>query len=241
MQRGRALATSKEARPTAGELEQRGRAFIATTLRDQIVLGPGESLEALATRYLVEDSVRVRGDHYTEEDAPRVVASRVVFGRSLDGTPVLGRGSWISVSFTNDGTAVEFEYDWPAYARTQVARTALGLDAILVRAGSLSQVSLAAPGISVRSMECGYHDSTSPGAALQPACSVDYSHRLASGEVATYADVIPASEQVEEDSRWRESREIRNLATRSAARAITASGLRGLFRESLGRLQLKKK
>jgi hypothetical protein len=241
MQRGRAFATSKEGRIGAAELERRGRAFIATTLREQIVLGTGESLEALATRYMVEDSVRIRGEKYTSEDAPRVVASRVVFGRSLDGTPVLGRGSWISVSFTNDGTPVEFEYDWPTYSRATATRTALGLDAILVRAGSLSQVSLAAPGISVRSMECGYHDSTSPGAALQPACSVDYSHRLESGEVAMYSDVIPAAEQVEEDSRWRESREVRNVAARSAARSISANGLRSLFRESLGRLQLKKK
>jgi hypothetical protein len=231
MQRGHAFATSQGARQSAAELEQRGRAFIAQTLRDQIALGAGESLEALSTRHLVEDSVRIDGDRYTEDGAPRVLASRIVFGRKVDGTAVIGPGSWVSVTFTNDGTPVEFEYDWPTYSRVAATRSTLGLDAILERANGLADIPLDAPGVQLRHMECGYYDSTSPDASLQPACSLAYAHRAADGTVTARAAVVPAGREVERDPRWRETGELQNARMRVTAGSPHAAALRERLRD----------
>lgn len=239
MRRGHVSARSHDARQGAAELEQRGRAFIAQTLREQITLGPGESLEALSTGHLVEDSVRIEGERYSQEGEARVLASRIVFGRKVDGTAVLGPGSWVSVTFTNDGTPVEFEYDWPAYSRVQATRATLGLDAILERADVLAEVPLDAPGVQLRHMECGYYDSTSPGASLQPACSLAYSHQATDGTVTVRAAVIPAGKEVEPDARWRETGALGNLqsgmgGSGSPRVAALRAALRGVAARSLG-------
>lgn len=48
-----------------------------------------------------------------------VVANRIVFGRVIGGAPVLGGGSTIHLTFANDGTPLDFTYDWPSYEAKQ--------------------------------------------------------------------------------------------------------------------------
>ncbi len=239
LERGRALAVPKSARMSALDLEAKARAFVTTVLADQVVLGAGEKLVPLATQYLMEDGAAVVGNTHSQTDQrlPEVVANRITFGRTIDGVPVLGPGSWVSVTLTNDGAPAEFEYEWPSYVRIGKARTALELDAIVARGAALSAVSLESTGTRIKSMDCGYYDSTSPGSALQPACALDYSHRSQTGMASAHQTVIPATADVTIDAKWGETQLLLRPETQARLREAKIPALRGLLRSAVTHLK----
>jgi hypothetical protein len=244
MQKGRALAVPKSERMSVTELEGRARSFIHTVLADHVVLGSGEGLVPVATRFLVEDGAAIEGNTHskTKQQLPRVVANRMVFGRTIDGVPVLGAASWVSVTLSNDGTPTEFEYDWPTYVRVGNGRAVVDVDAIAARGAALSRVSLEAPSVRIRSMDCGYYDSASGGGTLQPACTLDYSYETPEGGTSVYQTVIPAAADVEVDPKWSETRELLKPEVRARINAVRMPALRNLLRNaatSLKRVQVR--
>ncbi len=209
----------------AAELEQKGRAFIASQLASQIVLGPDETLVALRADYRTEGGQ----DLATRQISSAVVANRIVFGRVIGGVPVVGNGSKVILTFTNDGALESFRYDWPLYkvaasqnivdaaeilARVQkvngvrngvVASTA----AVAVPAGGSKVYPLAlTPNTELQAMECGYYDPGSYGhkiQSVQPGCTYLTVAHDASGMRAGYAGAVPAGASFAVDGGWLET------------------------------------
>ena len=97
-------------------LEALGRSFISRELGRYVVLANGEELLALSSVHQVSrDQANAPGAPSEEEE---VGGSIVSFIRTVEGVPVVGRGSKVAVVFANDGTAVGFDFDWPTYGRT---------------------------------------------------------------------------------------------------------------------------
>lgn len=211
---------------SAAELEQKGRAFIASKLASEIVLGLEEELIPVRADYRTEGGQDVA----TGEITRAVVANRIVFSRTLRGVPVVGNGSKVILTFTNDGSLESFRYDWPKY---QAATSQKVVDAgeILSRVQKVIGVrnGVAAPtsGITVPSsegeaypvaltsntqlqtLECGYYDAGSFSGhiqAVQPGCTYLAVSQDANGMRQGYAGAVPAGAQFESDTGWLETR-----------------------------------
>jgi hypothetical protein len=107
-------AEPSRAMPIA-QLEAAGRSFMARSLADTVMLGPTERLEPEATSARTEGGVAVDGTLAYSA----VVANRIVFTREVEGVPVVGAGSKVTITFLNDGSVESFRYDWPQYTRTE--------------------------------------------------------------------------------------------------------------------------
>lgn len=215
------LSKQEHARPVAerlsqGELERLGRRFIAERLEGLIEVGPGEEIFPLYTEF------EISGGGSTEEGAvpepEEVVASAVVFSRTIDGIPIVGAGSKIGVVFANDGVPVGFDFDWPQYRLSGTQQRVLPLDAILERTAKLASLPLGSPEVTISRFDCGYYDPgirhRDPEAPVQAACFVQALqttivdpevHRRdpASGHLrAGVAEMIPAGVTVEPDRHW---------------------------------------
>jgi hypothetical protein len=210
----------------AAELEQRGRAFIASNLASEIVLGADEELVALRTDYRNEGGQ----DAATGEISRAVVANRIVFGRTLHGVPIVGNGSKVILTFTNDGSLESFRYDWPAY---QVAATQTVVDSgeilsrvqkvvsarngvaaprygVLVpsRGHAASPVELT-PNSQLQKLDCGYYDAGSRARqtqSVQPGCTYLAVSQDANGTRAGYAGAVSAGAQFALDAAWLETK-----------------------------------
>jgi hypothetical protein len=226
---GRAHSQGKplSAKMSSEELEQRGRAFIASKLASQIVLGPNEQLVAEHTNYRIEGGQDLK----TEEISQAVVDNRIVFARTLNGVPVVGNGSKITLIFLNDGSLASFRYDWPKY-RTSTTQNLVDAGQILTRVqtvlGSRSDVTPATQSVPVPSaegdayplqmtpntklvaLECGYYDNGSFAGhttqSVQPGCAYRAISQDTAGMRSGYAGAVPTGAQFEQDSAWLETR-----------------------------------
>jgi len=213
----------------AAELEQKGRAFIASNLASQIVLAAEEELVAVRTDYRTEGGQELATGAITQA----VVANRIVFGRTLNGVPVVGNGSKVILTFTNDGSLESFRYDWPAYqtADTRTAtQTVVNASEILSRLQKVvsARNGVAAPtsGVIVPSsqsavfpleltsntqlqaLDCGYFDGGSwarQTQSIQPGCTYLALSQDTNGTRTGYAGAVPAGAQFALDSAWRET------------------------------------
>jgi hypothetical protein len=210
----------------AAELEQRGRAFIAANLASQIVLGVDEELVALRADYRTEGGQ----DAATGQISQAVVAHRIVFGRTLNGVPIVGNGSKVILTFTNDGSLESFRYDWPAYqvtatqtvveagevlsrvqkvvsARNGVAAPRYG---VIVPSGARAAAPVElTPNTQLQTLDCGYYDAGSRARqtqSVQPGCTYLAVSQDANGTRAGYAGAVPAGAQFAMDSAWPETR-----------------------------------
>jgi hypothetical protein len=217
------LARPVSERLSLGRLETLGRIFMSKQLKGVVRLGPGEALVPLFTRH------QVKGGGSTAEGAKpvpeKVVASTIVFGRTVNGVHIIGPGSKVAITFANDGTPVAFDYDWPVYRRTGRSQSLLSTAELKSRADDLLTVKLDTEGVSLKRMECGYFDLGArhhdPEALVQAACSYQYSKRTivdpelhrsdpASGHVmGAFMQAIPAAQSVEPDHGWREAAQVR--------------------------------
>ncbi|MBI4511074.1 MAG: hypothetical protein HY698_15685 [Deltaproteobacteria bacterium] len=198
-------------RMTNDELEKRGRDFISRDLSGFIKLGQNETLVPFKTEYQVDGGQSASGGSATN----LVVASTVVFSRTIDGLHVVGPGSKVAITFINDGTPVGFDFDWAPYARTGRKQEVLAVSKILERGKRF----LPTGGTTkLQRFECGILDQGArrrdPSALLQSAC---YFHQMSTrvGDAArnrlnpadglirsAHADPIPAGLTVEPDLKW---------------------------------------
>ena len=211
------------------QLEAAGRDFISRFLADAITLGSAERLEPEATSARTEGGVAVDGTSAYSA----VVANRIVFTREIDGVPVVGAGSKVTITFLNDGSVELFRYDWPQYTPTGRVQATAGVPEILKRVqrvlggrtdrdfvgtgdkpGALARQAPVELGdkATLQRLACGYYD---PGvmvreadAPVQPGCYYHVVHTRGEGEFITRAarsGAVPAAQRFEADRSWPEA------------------------------------
>lgn len=222
------VAQSHPAAISAANLESAGRNFIASKLSGAIKLQPGEAIVPELVSYLKVTGGSADGKVVV---APKVIANAISFTREINGIPVVGPGSKISIIFLNDGTVASFRYDWAAYASTGRSQNALPVGDVLQRVQRVvgarsngvalqpvivpanvtpdTQVDLGAD-MRLARLACGYYDQgfiVRGSAPLQAGCYYHASHVVApAGQVSTaaFAGAVPASTNPELDDAWSE-------------------------------------
>lgn len=207
------------------DLEAKGRAYIASKLASQIALGKDEELVALRADYRTEGGQ----DLITGETHSAVVANRIVFGRMLGGVPVVGNGSKVILTFSNDGSLESFRYDWPAYQAGNALQV-VGAGEVLsrvqkvmsVRAGVAPSSIVPVPGgagkafplelgpdAQLQGLECGYYDSglqDGKARSVQPGCTYLAVSKDVNGMRVGHAGAVPAGVSFDVDASWLETR-----------------------------------
>ena len=133
----------------------------------------------------------------------------MTFARTIDGLPVLGRGSKARITIDVHGSPVGFEIDWVPWSATADDVALVDTDTLTRRQYSAA-LRLAGSSVALTRTECGYYD---PGALsttsqqLQPACIYAYESVVTSDEMGhpAYEDVIPAARAVIRDPGWAET------------------------------------
>jgi len=237
----RAHASGKDVsqKLSASTLEEVGRAFIASNLAEVIVLGPGEEVVPISTDYRIDGGQ----DLISGELTSAVVANRIMFGRTLQGVPVVGGGSTVVVTLANDRSVESFRYDWPVYDSAN-AQTMADQGEILqrlqkviggrsgaaplfrpmtpTRQEAASPVHLNADTV-LQKLECGYYD---PGAAardasapVQAGCVYHAVSEDPDGIRTGFAGAVPAGTSIEPDDAWKEAVILSNRTPVSAPNA----------------------
>ncbi len=223
------LAKDSSQKLSAESLEQSGRAFINSKLGSVILLGAGEELVPVRTDYLIEGGQDVK----TRQITRSVVANRMVFGRTINGVPVVGGGSTVVLTFANDGAVESFQYDWPSYQATS-ARSVVDSAEILhrvqqavnARTGVSASNTLVVPSAKIISpvqsttlqkLECGYYD---PGASardahapVQSGCVYHAVKQDANGMRQGFAGAVPGAQQIEPDDNWTEAHIVQGMGS----------------------------
>jgi hypothetical protein len=193
------------------------------------MLRKGERLVPEATSVRIESGIATDGTSASSS----VVSNRIVFTREIDGIPVVGAGSKVTITFLNDGSVESFRYDWPTYVPTGRKQRQTTNEAILRRiqhvVGVRTNTAIAdavhsASGITTANQQidlggnmqlerlaCGYYD---PGfmnravkAPVQAGCYYHVVYSKGAGEYVTkaaYSGAVPAAKQAEPDARWPE-------------------------------------
>ena len=214
---------------TLAQLEPAGRDFIARSLADTIMLGPAERFEPEAT---ARTEGGVAADGTSAYSA--VAANRIVFTREIDGVPVVGAGSKVTITFLNDGSVESFRYDWPQYTPTERIQATVDVAEILKRVQKVAgirsdrdfvprpnNVREPEPGpapvelggnAALQRLACGYYD---PGvivreadAPVQAGCYYHVVYTRGEGDFITRAarsGAVPAARQFEADRSWPEA------------------------------------
>ena len=222
--RAHSLGLPLSQKVSARVLEEKGRAFIAAHLASEITLAPGEQLVALRADYRTEGGQ----DLATGKTTEAVTGSRIVFGRSIGGTPVVGNGSKVIVTFTNDGAVESFHYDWPIYstgAPESVITPAEALSRVQsvmsVRAGVSAGKTVAAsagngsvypleiaPNTQLEALECGYYDAgvkSTMTQSVEPGCTYRVVLQDRLGTRTAFAGAVPAGALITADRGWLET------------------------------------
>lgn len=127
-ERARSIANGRPAPPTDGELESLARTFIAKRLVDLVTVERFEDLVPVSVARKNEAGTDGRGGV-----ASRVVASRILLARRVNGVPVVGGGGTISLTVANDGAPLAFAYDWPRYVGRASLQQTLPVGDLLAR------------------------------------------------------------------------------------------------------------
>ena len=221
--RSHSLAKPFADKLSSAALETAGRAFISSKLAGLIGLGRNEELVPVLTDYRVEGLQDLSTGVVTRS----VAANRVVFGRTLNGIPVVGNGSTVVVTFANDGSVESFHYDWPKY-EVAASQNLVTPSTLLAR---IQQVVSAHSGVApaftakvpnvveasrpvdlntdtkLQSMQCGYYDAGAAAghASVQPGCVYHAVYESSSGIRQGYAGAVPGGVQFESDANWVET------------------------------------
>ena len=209
-------------------MQSAGRDFISRVLGDTIVLGPGERLEPDLATARMEGGVSVDGSGGYSS----VVANRVVFTREVDGVPIVGAGSKVTITFLNNSSVELFRYDWPRYVATDRSGATVDVNEVLNRIGRIVGTrpqSLQRDGVlsplspdqtrpgrtTLQRLKCGYYD---PGvmvrdvdAPVQPACYYHLVEARGEGDLITRAarsGAVPAGQRIEIDRGWPEAAQL---------------------------------
>ncbi|MFZ5892997.1 MAG: hypothetical protein ACOY0T_18190 [Myxococcota bacterium] len=205
---GRGVALNE--RISDADAVSKANAFVSEALSSVVVLGEGETLEPWYVSYGISTSAPASATPVEPEK--RVQAAKVVFTRAIDGIPVVGNGSKVTVLLKHDGTPIGFDLNWARLERKAGSKQdVIAADAANERIKTLShQRSGGAQEVQKSKVECGLFDSgsASAGSKLQAACMHTYTLSLpASGLVpkTAWVDAVPVSRQVEKDTAWPES------------------------------------
>lgn len=199
------IVTTPTAKLANAELESLGRAFITKNLSDFVKRGRNDSITFLGTRYLHNGGTDLKGTTTDE-----VIANIAIFGREVNGVPVVGSGSKIAVWFTNDREPIGFDVDWSSYRPTALTQRILSKEQLEARIQAANIPLKDSSNAKLSRYECGYVDlgATRRGKSIQAGCSLSYVGHTgptnAAGESLTWARVefVPAGVRVLEDSRW---------------------------------------
>ncbi|MET0343339.1 MAG: hypothetical protein ABW252_20180 [Polyangiales bacterium] len=213
-ERGRSLGQ----RVATHVLEARAREIFAKQIAGAIHLKANERLVALSTKRLVEDVSD--GSTLLSE---RVVANRVLFGREIDGVPLIGNSSAVSVVLDNDGNMLEYEYDWPELEDAGSMESVVDFRCGVERLAALDESRARHEDAAVAHFECGYY--ASEGAAeLQPACAVVYRGTSEAGQAA-YEEIFPMTQTPRPVPSWKESLAVGTHANSCRAVYSTSASL----------------
>jgi hypothetical protein len=188
---------------------QRAEKFIRSSLSDTVVLGAGETLNPWYVSFKI--AVSGRASEVGVEPDKRVSAVKVVFTRAIDGIPVLGNGSKVTVFMTHDGEPAGFEVNWARLQRGAGDQKSLASAAAHERVSRVAHGNTGARNAATSTyFECGLYDSGigDAGVPLQPACLHTYSLALpASGLVSRTAriDAVPIGTVVQREKSWAEA------------------------------------
>lgn len=235
-QKAHSLAVDPSSKMSDAALQKIGLAFIGSQLKDVVALGPNEQLVPLRTDFRSE-----WGQDLTTSQVTRsVVANRVVFGRTINGTPIVGNGSRVVVTFANDGSVESYQYDWPKYEVTTTVHAVLDSTQVLGRVqrvvGARSGVamsSFAAPilnhsgaaaypvalstSTSLENLQCGYYDAGSAAnsaqSAIQAGCVYHATELGQNGVRRGFGGAVPAASTIESDANWTEVKLLQSAAT----------------------------
>lgn len=206
-------------RPTESELEALGRSFIAKQLTGLVATSAEEELVPFYTEFAIYGAMAVDGSGQVEPE--KVAAATVVFTRAVGGVPVVGPGSKVAVTFTNDKQPVAFDVDWAQYELRGDEQELLPLSDVLARSRVLADMAAHREPAEVEHLECGYYDPGArrkdPLAPIQAACFVQAKQRRVVDEAAqaanpadghvlvALAEAIPAAVEVAPDGDWPEA------------------------------------
>lgn len=247
--KAQALAVAPERVMPLARLETIGRAYIADHLSSVIQLAPGESLVARTASFRTEGGVDRNGLRAPD----RVTAQRIVFTREINGLPVTGPGSKVTITFLADASVESLRYDWSTYAPSGATQSMLGAKEILARVQRIAahRVGGALPSaapivgtgrdvgrvdlggdIQLERLECGYYDpgmaTRGSSALLQPGCYYHALHHTGGSQPMTagYAGAVPAAAQPARDDAWTEEVVLRAAAAHDVAAPTDASRTR---------------
>lgn len=219
------LGVDPSAAISDASLVSAGQAYIAAHLSAVLPLGPGEQMVPLRTSYRTDGGQ----DLVTMQITRTVVANTVVFGRTVSGAQVVGGGSTVTMSFTNDGALEFFQYDWPSYSQSSgQALEKIGVlldrlqEVVALRSGVATPTAPMTPPVTSTSpyplliaantllvkFECGYYDSGdqrhSSSTPVQAGCLY---HALwqQNGVNAGFSGAVPGAVNVLADSSWPEA------------------------------------
>jgi hypothetical protein len=195
----RELEAAGTVRLEKGELETLGRRFAGEALRDLVPLGANESLTFLGVRHLVNSEGSTDGRTSTH----RTVANIAIFGREVQGVPVVGSGSKVAVWFDNARQPVGFDVDWPVYRVSERTQNVLAPRELAERVAKTTIPYEGSAGKLSR-FECGYVDlgATRRGKTVQAGCSIAWQTTGRDGETVAHVEFVPAGAQVIEERRW---------------------------------------
>jgi hypothetical protein len=180
-----------------------------------VTLGRDEELVFLGSRYEYAGS---QGIDAAERGPDILEGWTSIFGRSIGGEMVIGRGSKVVVMFRADGTVEGFDLDWPAYASSGARMETLTVTAVRERGvhlkARLPQIAETMQRTALHtetSFECGLFDHggrSKRGAAetVQPACQETFHTDIAAGTTKGTILVVPAARVPIADDSWTEAR-----------------------------------
>ena len=210
------------------KLESLAREYISRVLGKIVTIDAGESLvpEFAATR--AQGGVAPDGG----SSISSVTGHRIIFTREIAGLPVVGAGSKVTVTFTNEGAVESFRYDWPSYQRSDRVESLVDASEILARiqrialtrvgerddgdrrkppVGDKPPLALGG-GAELQRLSCGYYDPghavQMQGGEIQPGCLYHVLHRRGEGDQITtagYSGAVPAGKSFTTEKNWPET------------------------------------
>jgi hypothetical protein len=239
------LAVEEGKKLSNQELETIGRALLAGKLRNIARLEKNETLYSAFIAHQREGSF----DLSTGKTVSRVIGSRIVFKRQINGIPVFGSGSSIALSFANNGSLESVYYDWPKYSESDeqslVARATVLQkiqDSAYKRAGRPVPTSAPSPSASkypvelaldttLQTLECGYFDAglrvRDGSAPVQPGCVYHIVQKqtiLGRTIENAFAGAVPTSTTPTADPTWQETLTTASQSLTVEGEPSTASG-----------------
>ncbi len=193
------------------KLEKIGRKYIKDHLADFVETEFGEEIVPLWTEFELMGAESEDGQKVTD----MVNASKVYFGRKIDGIDIVGGGSKISLTVANDGAVIDVMVDWPKYQRSSEIQEIVGIGEIMERLSVYGKKDKSVNKVKLNRFECGYYD---PGAKYTDVYGFVQSGCVAivTGDDAENAgnpgfrviSAIPSGKTVEWDDNWPEAKAI---------------------------------